>query len=121
MDKDNNNDTSYFLIHLIIITPLVTTTLYTRISSSPNSRYFTIVIYGLLFVLGAILIFKLIGGFNNTLNIIKYIFNVISPFVIGAFIAIYIIPTCKIFLQTFVQGKMPFEVGQAFLNIFRYL
>ena len=106
MDKDNNNDTSYFNSpdnnnsagdnHIVY-----------KNKFQPNSRYFTIVIYGLLFVLGAILIFKLIGGFNNTLNIIKYIFNVISPFV-------YIIPTCKIFLQTFVQGKMPFEVGQAF-------
>ena len=58
MDKDNNNDTSYFNSpdnnnsagdnHIVY-----------KNKFQPNSRYFTIVIYGLLFVLGAILIFKL--------------------------------------------------------------
>ena len=57
MDKDNNNDTSYFNSpdnnnsagdnHIVY-----------KNKFQPNSRYFTIVIYGLLFVLGAILIFK---------------------------------------------------------------
>lgn len=56
MDKDNNNDTSYFNSpdnnnsagdnHIVY-----------KNKFQPNSRYFTIVIYGLLFVLGAILIF----------------------------------------------------------------
>lgn len=97
MDKDNNNDTSYFNSpdnnsagdnHIVY-----------KNKFQPNSRYFTIVIYGLLFVLGAILIFKLIGGFNNTLNIIKYIFNVISPFVIGAFIAFILYPLVRFFYR----------------------
>ena len=94
MDKDNNNDTSYFNSpdnnnsagdnHIVY-----------KNKFQPNSRYFTIVIYGLLFVLGAILIFQ-----DDAIRLaVEYH---------------YIIPTCKIFLQTFVQGKMPFEVGQAF-------
>ena len=32
----------------------------------PNSRYFTIVIYGLMFVLGTILLVRIVGSFNNT-------------------------------------------------------
>ena len=104
MDKDNNNDTSYFNSpdnnnsagdnHIVY-----------KNKFQPNSRYFTIVIYGLLFVLGAILIFKLIGGFNNTLNIIKYIFNVISPFVIGAFIAFILYPLVRSI--TDIVDKLP--------------
>ena len=34
----------------------------------PNSKYFTIVIYGLLFVLGAILIYKFIGNWPATVK-----------------------------------------------------
>ena len=104
MDKDNNNDTSYFNSpdnnnsagdnHIVY-----------KNKFQPNSRYFTIVIYGLLFVLGAILIFKLIGGFNNTLNIIKYIFNVISPFVIGAFIAFILYPLVRFFYRHLFKEK----------------
>ena len=61
MDKDNNNDTSYFNSpdnnnsagdnHIVY-----------KNKFQPNSRYFTIVIYGLLFVLGAILYSSLLAG-----------------------------------------------------------
>ena len=81
MDKDNNNDTSYINSphnnnsagdnHIVY-----------KNKFQPNSRYFYYCNIRTLICLGAILIFKLIGGFNNTLNIIKYIFNVISPFVL---------------------------------------
>ena len=82
MDKDNNNDTSYFNSpdnnnsagdnHIVY-----------KNKFQPNSRYFTIVIYGLLFVLGAILIFKLIGGVNKTLNIFKnnFYFTLLIAFI----------------------------------------
>lgn len=53
----------------------------------PNSNYFTIVVYGLLFVLGMILIYNFIGHFRSTLSLIGQIFSLISPFITGAFIA----------------------------------
>ena len=37
---------------------------------TPNSRYFTILVYALAFVLGAILIYIFIGHFNVTLRLI---------------------------------------------------
>ena len=40
----------------------------------PNSKYFTIVIYGLLFVLGAILIYKFIGNWPATVKSLGNIF-----------------------------------------------
>ena len=40
---------------------------------TPNSRYFTILVYALAFVLGAILIYIFIGHFNVTLRLIGQI------------------------------------------------
>ena len=54
----------------------------------PNSKYFTIVIYGLLFVLGAILIYKFIGNWPATVKSLGNIFHILSPFLIGAMIAL---------------------------------
>lgn len=53
----------------------------------PNSKYFTIVIYGLLFVLGAILIYKFIGNWPATVKSLGNIFHILSPFLIGGMIA----------------------------------
>lgn len=69
---------------------------------TPNSRYFTILIYGLLFVLGSILIYIFIGHFSVTLTLIRQITTLISPFITGAFIAFILYPLvhllyCKIF------------------------
>ena len=43
----------------------------------PNSKYFTIVIYGLLFVLGAILIYKFIGNWPATVKSLGNIFHIL--------------------------------------------
>lgn len=69
----------------------------------PNSKYFTIVIYGLLFVLGSILIFKIIGGFDNTMKIIGQAMGVLSPFLIGAFIAFILYPLVRFFYRQFFK------------------
>ena len=61
----------------------------------PNSKYFTIVIYGLLFVFGTTLIFMLIGNFGQTLSLLGDILNLISPFLVGVFIAFILYPLVK--------------------------
>jgi len=89
MDKDNNNDTSYFNSpdnnnsagdnHIVY-----------KNKFQPNSRYFTIVIYGLLFVLGAILIFKLIGGVFKTPYIFKLVHGLITHLILSnTFLMLY--------------------------------
>ena len=59
---------------------------------TPNSRYFTILVYALAFVLGAILIYIFIGHFNVTLRLIGQITHLLSPFITGAFIAFVLYP-----------------------------
>ena len=61
----------------------------------PNSKYFTIVIYGLLFVLGAILIYKFIGNWPATVKSLGNIFHILSPFLIGGMIALVLYPFIK--------------------------
>lgn len=70
----------------------------------PNSKYFTIVIYGLLFVLGAILIYKFIGNWPATVKSLGNIFNILSPFLIGAMIALVLYPFIKILYNRFFMG-----------------
>ena len=64
---------------------------------TPNSRYFTILVYALAFVLGAILIYIFIGHFNVTLRLIGQITHLLSPFITGAFIAFVFIRWCICF------------------------
>lgn len=70
----------------------------------PNSKYFTIVIYGLLFVLGAILIYKFIGNWPATVKSLGNIFHILSPFLIGAMIALVLYPFIKIIYNRFFMG-----------------
>ena len=70
----------------------------------PNSKYFTIVIYGLLFVLGAILIYKFIGNWPATVKSLGNIFNILSPFLIGAMIALVLYPFIKTLYNRFFMG-----------------
>lgn len=70
----------------------------------PNSKYFTIVIYGLLFVLGAILIYKFIGNWPATVKSLGNIFHILSPFLIGAMIALVLYPFIKILYNRFFMG-----------------
>lgn len=70
----------------------------------PNSKYFTIVIYGLLFVLGAILIYKFIGNWPATVKSLGNIFHILSPFLIGAMIALVLYPFIKTLYNRFFMG-----------------
>lgn len=70
----------------------------------PNSKYFTIVIYGLLFVLGAILIYKFIGNWPATVKSLGNIFHILSPFLIGGMIALVLYPFIKTLYNRFFMG-----------------
>ena len=42
----------------------------------PNSKYFTIMLYGLAFVLGSILLVRIVGSFNNTVKLLgQFVFR----------------------------------------------
>lgn len=79
---------------------------------SPNSNYFTILIYALLFVLGALLIYELIGNFNSTLSVIGKIISLISPFLVGAFIAFILYPLVRILYQKVFTGCFKMKAGK---------
>lgn len=90
----------------------------------PNSHYFTIVVYGLLFVLGAILIFKFAGNFNSTLSFLGYVIRLISPFIVGAFIAFILYPLVRfLYHKVFTRWlKMKSHKAAKWLSIlFAYL
>ncbi len=70
----------------------------------PNSKYFTIVVYGLIFVLGAILIYKFIGNWSSTVRTLGRIFKILSPFLIGAMIALILYPFIKTIYNRFFLG-----------------
>lgn len=75
----------------------------------PNSNYFTILIYALLFVLGSILIYIFIGHFGVTLRLIHQMTVLISPFITGAFIAFILYPLVhvlykRVFTERFHLG-----------------
>lgn len=75
----------------------------------PNNKYFTIVIYGLMFVTGSILIYLLIGNLNKTLYIIGAILKIISPFLVGAFIAFILFPLVHYLYHKFFMGLLKFK------------
>lgn len=86
----------------------------------PNSKYFTILCYALLFVLGSILIYKFVGNFHATVNGIGYIINLISPFLAGAFIALVLFPLVKLMYRKVFIGlfHMKSEKAAKYLSIF---
>lgn len=79
----------------------------------PNSRYFTIVIYGLLFVLGAILIFNFVGNFNSTLHLMGVFLKLISAFIVGAFIAFILYPLVRFLYRKVFTGLFKMNPGKA--------
>ena len=79
----------------------------------PNSKYSTIVIYALLFVVGTILIYKFIGTFNQTMHFIGSILNLISPFIAGAFIAFILFPLVKLLFRKLFKGVLNMKSDKA--------
>ena len=67
----------------------------------PNSQYFTIVVYGLLFVLGCILIYKFIGNWPSTVKAFRFIFGILSPFLLGVMIALILYPLIHFLYNSF--------------------
>ena len=67
----------------------------------PNSQYFTIVVYGLLFVLGCILICKFIGNWPSTVKAFRFIFGILSPFLLGVMIALILYPLIHFLYNSF--------------------
>ena len=66
-----------------------------------NSHYFSIVIYGVIFVFFVLLIYKLIGDLSITSKAISSFFKLLSPFIIGTFIALILYPLVKLFYNKF--------------------
>lgn len=71
----------------------------------PNSKYFTIMIYGLAFVLGSILLVRIVGSFNNTVKLLGQAIEVIAPFLVGAFIAFILYPLVRFFYRRLFKEK----------------
>ena len=72
----------------------------------PNSRYFTIVIYGLMFVLGTTLLVRIVGSFNNTVKLLGQALQVIAPFLVGAFIAFILYPLVRFFYRNLFKNTL---------------
>ena len=72
----------------------------------PNSRYFTIVIYGLMFVLGTILLVRIVGSFNNTVKLLGQALQVIAPFLVGAFIEFILYPLVRFFYRNLFKNTL---------------
>lgn len=90
----------------------------------PNSRYFSIMIYCLMFVFFSILVYKFIGHFDTTLTFIGMIISMISPFLIGAFIAFVLYPLVRFLYRRVFNDlfKMKSDKGAKWLSIlFAYL
>ncbi len=62
---------------------------------TPNSKYFTIVVYALLFIIGTIVIYKFIGNLDTTISFLGKVIHILSPFLVGAFIAFILYPLVK--------------------------
>ncbi len=60
-----------------------------------NKKYFTISIYAIIVVTICIIIKKVLGDLNITWKTISFIISIVSPFIVGAFIAFLLSPVCK--------------------------
>jgi predicted PurR-regulated permease PerM len=90
----------------------------------PDSKYYTILVYSLLFVFCSILIYKFVGNFNGTLSLIGKIISLISPFIVGAFIAFILYPLVKFLYHKVFMDKFHVKSCKAakYLSItFAYL
>ncbi len=85
-----------------------------------NSKYFTIMVYCLAFVFFSILIFKFIGNINTTINFIRSAINIISPFIVGAFIAFVLYPAVRFFYRNVFTGRLNMKSKKLakFLSVF---
>ena len=78
-----------------------------------NNRYLTISLYTVLTFLLILLVYKFVGNFNVTLNMIGYWINILSPFFIGAFIAFLVNPLVKWFRFTVFTNTLKLRSERA--------
>ena len=80
---------------------------------TPNSKYFTIVVYALLFVIGTIVIYKFIGNLDTTISFLGKVIHILSPFLVGAFIAFILYPLVKFLYAKCFMGICHIKIGRA--------
>ncbi|MBE5963891.1 MAG: AI-2E family transporter [Lachnospira sp.] len=71
-----------------------------------NRKYFTISIYALFVILMGLIMWKLIYNWDKTVEVTKYVISILSPFIVGAFIAFMLSPMNVFFRDTFFAKKL---------------
>lgn len=66
-----------------------------------NKKYFTIAVYTIIVVLIASIIIRSIFMWDKTWDTIHWVFNVLFPFLLGAFLALILAPLVKAFEESF--------------------
>lgn len=91
---------------------------------TPNRQYFTISVYAIAVVCICILIYKVLGDFSITGQTIHFILGIVSPFIIGAFIAFLLSPLARwaqnVLFTKWIKIK-PKRVKKYFSLIFTYV
>lgn len=96
----------------------------------PNQNYFTIVIYGLLFVALGTLIFMGITHLNGVMDKVNTILNTLRPFIIAFFIAYILNPfvkyvdgllKCYLFKDRFVKGRKLTSIAVSYLIVIAFI
>ncbi|MDO5518888.1 MAG: AI-2E family transporter [bacterium] len=96
----------------------------------PNKKYFTVVIYGLLFVALGTLIFMGITHWNEVLTKFNTILGTLRPFIIAFFIAYILNPFVKwidsmlkgyIFKDKFVKGRKMTSIAISYLVVIAFI
>lgn len=89
-----------------------------------NKKYFTISIYAIAVVTICIIIKKVLGDLNITWKTISFIIKIVSPFIVGAFIAFLLSPLCNWANNTFFLKliKVKHEKVRKYLSLtFTYI
>lgn len=95
-----------------------------KVKFEPNSKYLTIMIYGLMFVTGSILIYKFIGNLSESWKMIQYMVSLVMPYLIGIFIALILYPPIhflnkRVFTDLFhIKSKKVSKVLSIFVTYF---
>jgi hypothetical protein len=59
-----------------------------------------------MFVLGTILLVRIVGSFNNTVKLLGQALQVIAPFLVGAFIAFILYPLVRFFYRNLFKNTL---------------
>lgn len=71
---------------------------------TPNRKYFTILIYSLLFVFFTLALYKLMGNFGTTGHFLKSLLSLLSPFITALLIALVLHPFVIRIYKGFLLG-----------------